>query len=133
MKGEKNAARSDGEIREMVAELVAYVRVIAASKASEKAQSLIDIHEKAKAYTLMDGKRTDTDIAKSIHVPRRTVTEWEGKFVASGLAVRVGRSQRALFTLEDLGINLRSLKKKYKKGKSEEPASEAVEEETVEE
>lgn len=104
-----------GTENDLLVDLVAYARVIAASAVTERAQGLIDSYEKAQAYVHLDGEKTDTDISRQIKVPRRTVTDWVSKFVSHGLAVRRGRSERALFTLEELGINVGALKRKRKK------------------
>ncbi|MFQ5909412.1 MAG: hypothetical protein ACE5IJ_01670 [Thermoplasmata archaeon] len=133
MKSGKKEADTENGTSEALAELLPYVRAMAASMGRERAQSIIDSHEKALAYSHMEVGRTDTDIANSIGVPRRTVTGWVGAFVANGLAVREGRSTRALFTLEELGINIGTLKKKRKKTKREEAKHEELPPRAVEE
>ncbi len=92
-------------------------KIIASSK--EVASKIIDTREKAEVYERLDGKRTHKEISRLIGVPRKTVTNWVREFVVSGLAVNLpGSNDRALFTLAELNISVRSLKRRGRNLKS---------------
>ncbi len=99
------------ETNELLRDIRAYTRSQAAALSREVASKVIDTREKAELYERLDGTRTHKEISRLIKVPRKTVTNWVGEFVGSGLAVDLpGANDRALFTLGELNISVRSLK-----------------------
>ena len=108
----------------LLIELHAFARTTAASSASARAKKVIDDYQKAQVYANLNGERSDSQISKITDVPRRTVTAWVEEFVKNGLAVGLGeagkkeRLERALFTLEELDVDLNLLKKEREKKES---------------
>lgn len=108
----------------LLIELRAYARIIAASLVSTKAKKVIDDYQKAQVYAILDGEKSDYQISDATGVLRRTVTNWVKEFVKNNLAIGSGeagkkeRLERALFTLEELEIDLNLLKREWEKKKS---------------
>ena len=101
------------ETIELLRDIKAYTRSQAAASSREVASKIIDTREKAEVYVRLDGTRTHNDISRLVRVPRKTVTNWVGEFVTSGLAVDLpGSNDRALFTLAELNVSIRSLKRR---------------------
>ena len=105
----------DEEKDRLLREIHAYTRAIAASALRDQAKEVIDDYEKALVYSKLDGTKTDERIHDLTGVPRRTITDWVKLFVENGLAIAFGRSERALFTLEELRIDVATLKKEREK------------------
>ncbi|MFI5449452.1 MAG: helix-turn-helix domain-containing protein [Candidatus Bathyarchaeia archaeon] len=107
----------------LLIELHAFARITAASSASIHAKKVIDNYHKAQVYVTLNGERSDYEISDMTGVPRRTVTRWVEEFVKHGFAVSLGeagkkgRLERALFTLEELDLELNLLKKEEKQPK----------------
>lgn len=115
-------------------ELHAFARTTAATSVSPRAKRVIDNYQKALVYTNLDGARSDYQISDLTGVPRRTVTDWVKEFVKNNLAIglgeagKKGRLERALYTLEELDIDLNSLKKEWEKKKSNPKSAKSKEE-----
>ncbi len=104
---------------DLLRDIRAYARSQAAAASRQVSSQIIDNREKAAVYEKLDGTRTHDDISRLIGVPRKTVTNWIGEFVASGLAVDLpGANDRALFTLAELNVSVRSLKRRGRNLKS---------------
>jgi len=105
----------------LLIELHAFAKTAAASSVSPRARKVIDDYQKAQVYANLDGERSDAQISKITGVPRRTVTGWVKEFVKNNLAIGLGeagkkeRLERALFTLDELDIDLNLLKKEWEK------------------
>lgn len=111
----------------LLAELHAFAKTTAATSVSTRAKKVIDDYQKAQVYANLNGGRSDSQISKITGVPRRTVTARVDEFVKNGVAIRLGeagkkgRLERALFTLDELDIDLNQLKRDWKKRKSNSP------------
>jgi predicted HTH transcriptional regulator len=96
-------------------EMCTYARVMAASAVGPRAKKLIDDYQKALVYSNLDGTKTDEEMHTTTGVPRRTITDWVKLFVKNDLAIAEGKSERGLFSLEELDIDLAALKKEWEK------------------
>ncbi|MGA2972605.1 MAG: hypothetical protein ABSE39_08300 [Candidatus Bathyarchaeia archaeon] len=88
-----------------------YLRILAASSLSHRAKNVIDSYKRAEVFRALDGNTSDEKIRAMTNVPTRTVTSWVEEFVRQGLAEKVGRLEKALFTLEELDVDISSLKR----------------------
>ena len=102
---------------EVLKEVRAYAHVVAADVLSKKAEEIIDSYDKARVYQSLDGTRSDSIISTLTGVPRRTVTSWVSEFAKCGLATTGKRFEVALFTLEELGLSLKTMKKKSRRNR----------------
>ncbi len=111
----------DKEKDRLLIELHAFARTTAATLVSSRAKKVIDDYQKALVYANLDGAKSDYQISDITGVPRRTVTDWVKAFVENNLAIGLGeagkkeRFERALYTLEELDLDLNSLKKEWEK------------------
>jgi len=67
---------------------------------------------------MLDGKTSQSKIDSATGVAQTTISDWLAIFVKEGLASPPDEyypSHRALFTLQELGIDLAALKKRTKK------------------
>lgn len=102
------------ELADVLSELGTYFRIVAGCAMSQRAKAVIDNYEKAQTYINLDGSKSDKEISKIVNIPRRTVSSWVEEFVRHGLAKKKGYSEKALFTLEELDIQSKELKKTKK-------------------
>ncbi len=107
-----------------------YLRVTAAAVSRENAVRVVDSVEKAIIYAKLDGNTSQGKLEQVTGIPNQTLSHWLPEFVLEGIASPPNeyyRSHRALFTLQELGINPSALKKRTAKSgskASEQPASE---------
>ena len=97
-----------GEIRD-------YLRILAASAVKERAVRVLDSHDKAVIYEMLDGMTSILDIRESTRIAKSTISDWLQVYVYEGLASppnEFHRNNKAFFTLAELGISLRRLKAK---------------------
>ncbi|MCL5989176.1 MAG: hypothetical protein M1166_02460 [Candidatus Thermoplasmatota archaeon] len=102
---------------ELMSDIRSYLRISAANSSREVAMKLLTNYEKALVYSKMDGKTSTYKIYEETGVPQRTVATWADDFVRRGLATgpnEIFSSHRALFTLNELLIDISSLKKREK-------------------
>lgn len=100
----------------------AYLRISAAAAARPVAAKTLDLQEKALAYSKMDGKTPQSKIESTTGIPQQTISRWADEFVSAGLASAPNEyvtAHRALFSLNELGIDVSALKKRTK-GKNKE-------------
>lgn len=100
----------------------AYLRISAAAAARPVAAKTLDVQEKALVYSKLDGKTPQTKIASMTGITQTTISDWANEFVAAGLASTPNEyvtAHRALFSLNELGIDISALKKRTK-GKTKE-------------
>jgi len=98
-------------------DITTYLRVTAASVSRENAARVIDSAEKAAVYAKLDGNTSQGKLEQVTGVPNQTLSHWLPEFVLGGIASPPNeyyRSHRALFTLQELGINPSDLKKRVK-------------------
>ena len=102
--------------------MTSYLRIIAAASVKSRASEVLDKREKAMAYSKMDGSTSQAKIASTIGVPAKTISNWADDFVRHHLAVapsKYNSSHKALFSLEDLDIEISGLKKQYQSKNAE--------------
>ena len=102
---------------ELMSDIRSYLRISAANSSREVAMKLLTNYEKALVYSKMDGKTSAYKIYEETGVPQSTVATWADDFVRRGLATgpnEIFSSHRALFTLNELLIDISSLKKREK-------------------
>jgi len=113
-----NLSNSD----KMNMEKLIYLRIIAAASMRIVAEKIINTYRKAIVYKNLNGKNSHEQVSKITKVPRRTVSSYIEEFVSLGLVVRaseLSKYDKALFTLEELQIDIDFMKnseKKLKKG-----------------
>jgi hypothetical protein len=103
------------ETEKLLNDIRAYLRISAAAASRATAKSVIDTCEKALVYSKLDGKMTQVKIEADTKTPQTTISGWLTGFVQAGLAAppdQYNTSHRALFTLQELGIELGTLKKR---------------------
>jgi DNA-binding transcriptional ArsR family regulator len=109
----------------------AYVRIMAAMALRPIAGRVLDAYEKAVLYSKLDGNTAQLRLQEITGVPQPTISVWLSKFTEAGIVAppdEAYRSYRALFTLQELGINVGLLRKKraVSEGVSEPEAVEAA-------
>jgi hypothetical protein len=102
---------SSTERTDVYEDIQRYIRIVAISSISDRAKKVINTYKKAEVYRALDGNTPDEKMHAMTKGPTRTVTFWVQEFVTHGLAAKVGRLEKALFTLEELGIDASSLKR----------------------
>jgi hypothetical protein len=109
-----SAKKEDG-VNDILDDIRTYVRMSAAATVKQVAKDVIDTSEKAQVYYKLNGYTAQSKIAEDVKTPPKTVSNWVGLFIEAGLASEpTGKftSQRALFTLRELGVNLTQLKQR---------------------
>jgi len=108
------------EAERLLNDIRAYLRISAAAASRTAAKNLLDTYEKALVYSKLDGKTAQTKIEADTKVPQATISAWLSALVQAGLVSppdQYNPSHRALFTLQELGIELGMLKKRAKTAK----------------
>jgi hypothetical protein len=103
------------ESEKLLNDIRTYLRIPAAVASRTVARSTIDTYEKAVVYSKLDGKTGRKKIEDDTKVPGGTVQDWVTTFVQAGLAAppdQYNSSHKALFTLQELGIELAILRKR---------------------
>lgn len=109
------------ETERLLDDIRAYLRISAAVASRAAAKTLLDTYEKASVYGKLDGKTSQTKIEADTKVPQTTISVWLGAFMQGGLVSppnQYNSSYRALFTLQELGIELDTLKKRARASKT---------------
>ena len=99
----------------LLSELILYVRTSAAVAVRPIANEIIDSIEKAKVYSNLDGKTTQSKIESATGVSQQTISDWIKLFVLKGLAAEPNSyytNHKALFTSDELGIDINSRKQR---------------------
>jgi hypothetical protein len=102
---------------EILNDIRTYLRISAAAALRTSAKAVFDTYEKALVFSKLDGKMTQIKIGADTGVPQPTISIWLTGFVQAGLVTppdQYSNSHRALFTLQELGIELGTLKKRAK-------------------
>jgi hypothetical protein len=108
------------ETERLLNDIRAYLRISAAAALRVVAKTSLDIYEKALVYSNLDGKTSQTKIETDTKVPQTTISVWLAGFVQAGLTSppdQYNSSHKALFTLQELGIDLGMLKRRTKVSK----------------
>ena len=116
----KTANFDDDSVKKLLADLLTYARAGSALSAKQRANEVIDTLEKAKIYKSLDGLTTHDEIADLTNNPRETVRNWIREFSGYGIVSQPNEfysHHKALFSLDDLGIDLDTLRAKPKKKK----------------
>jgi hypothetical protein len=96
-------------------EIRIYLRISAAQVMKPIATTTLDSYEKALVFSKLDGKLSQTQIESETKMPIQTIGRWLNSFVSGGIVVsptEFNPGYKALFTLQELGINLSELKKR---------------------
>jgi hypothetical protein len=99
-------------------EIRIYLRISAAQIMKPIATQTLDSYEKALVFSKLDGTLLQTKIEAETKVPQTTINRWLNLFVSAGLVTppnEFSPGYKALFTLQELGINLSELKKRPSK------------------
>lgn len=121
---------NEAKNNETLNSIASYLRIIAANAVRPKAGQVLDKYEKAVAYSKMDGNTSQMKIATSLGVPQRTVANWADDFLHYHLVQApsdYNSSHKALFTLEELGVDVAGLKKQYVKTPAPQEGEQKVE------
>lgn len=102
-------------IEEILNDIRSYIRIFAASSSRSVASTVIDSYEKAVVYSRLDGKTTQKEIEVETEIPQQTISYWINSFSAAGLVAASNnhsKNYKALFTLSELEIDPKKLKRK---------------------
>lgn len=104
----------------ILGDIRSYVRSMAVNAVRPTAARVLDEYEKALVYDKLglDGKTTGASLEQTTKIANSTISDWMSKFTEAGIAAPpddANRGYRALFTLQELGISLATLKKKAPK------------------
>jgi hypothetical protein len=108
------------ETEKLLNDIRAYLRLSVAAVSRANAISVLDTYEKALVYSKLDGKNTQSKIEAETKVPQPTISTWLTGFIQAGFVAppdQYNSSHRALFTLQELGIEFGTLKKRAKTSK----------------
>lgn len=117
-----------GETERILNDIRSYMRTFAAATLRKAAGELIDTREKAQVYGEMNGRNTQASISTTTEVPQTTISRWADDFVKAGVASPPNEfydSHKALFTLDELGIDTTLLRRRAsvkQKGETSEPS-----------
>lgn len=103
------------ETNRLLYQILLYTRAQAVATARQSALAVVDSPRKAQVYSLMDGTRSQKQIVEIVKAPQATVSRHMISFFKAGLAVPAGEhysGPKALFTLDELGIDEGQLSKK---------------------
>ena len=111
---EEGASESD----RILNDIRTYMRINAVQSFKSVAVDVIDSYEKAVVYQMLSqGNVTQAKIEQTTGVSQSTLSGWFGSFVTAGLCSEPNQfyeGYKALFTLQELGIDSSALKKRTK-------------------
>src|SRR2546428_14164775 len=99
----------------LLGDIRAYLRVLAANSLRPTAARVLDTYEKALVFSKLDGSTPQLRLEDATKVPQATISLWLSKFMEAGIVSppnEIYRNHRSLFTIQELGINLGTLKKR---------------------
>ncbi len=99
----------------LLGDIRGYLRAMAAMAIRPMAGRVLDTYEKALLFSKLDGNTPQLKLQELIKVPQPTISIWMGKFMEAGIVSPpndIYRNYRAMFTLQELGINIGTLKKR---------------------
>lgn len=106
-------------------EILLYTKAQAIPAVRETAQGLITNASRAAIYRALDGKTSQADIARARSVTQQAIGPVVQSFIKAGLAAPASEffaAPKALFTLDELGIDATLLEAKPKKAAQPEVA-----------
>src|SRR5437899_475994 len=101
----------------ILSDIRAYIRISAAAALRGSAVLVLDSVEKASVYSGLDGYASQLKIQELTGVPQGTISRWIADFTLAGIVAppdEVYKTARALFTLQELGIDMTTLKRRAK-------------------
>jgi len=99
----------------LLGDIRSYLRSMAATAKRPEAEQVLDTYEKALLFSKLDGNTPQLRLQQLTNVPQPTISAWMGKFMEAGIVTPPNegyRNYRSLFTLQELGINIATLKKR---------------------
>jgi hypothetical protein len=108
------------EMEKLLNDIRAYLRISAAAASRMIAKDALNTLEKALIYSKLDGKISQLKIEADTKIPQATISRWLAEFVQAGLVSppdQYNSSHKALFTLQELGIDIGTLKRRAKTSK----------------
>lgn len=120
----ENKKYKENKTEQLLFEILAYVRANTIAKSTGRAQAVLTSYKKALTYQNTDGEKNQMEVSKIVNISQPAVSQFQKEFVQKSLATPPSKycpNYKALFTLEELGISLKKLKKGEKsKQKSKE-------------
>ncbi len=101
----------------ILSDIRAYIRISAASALRGSAGIVLDSVEKASVYSSLDGYASQQRIQELTGVPQATISRWIADFTQAGIVAppdAIYKTARALFTIQELGIDMATLKRRTK-------------------
>ncbi len=99
----------------ILGDIRSYLRSMAATAKQSVAERVLDTYEKALLFSKLDGNTPQLRLQELTKIPQPTISIWMGKFMEAGIVSppnEIYRNYRALFTLQELGINIGTLRKR---------------------
>ncbi len=99
----------------LLGDIRGYLRSMAATALRPTAGRVLDTYEKALLFSKLDGNTPQLRLQEITKVPQPTISAWLGRFMEAGIVSppdEIYRNYRALFTLQELGINITTLKRR---------------------
>src|SRR6266581_8032754 len=103
----------------LLGDIRAYLKIMAATALRPMAGRVLDTYEKALLFSKLDGNTPQLRLQELTKVPQPTISIWMGKLMEAGIVTPpndIYRNYRAMFTLQELGITIGSLKKRSGSG-----------------
>ncbi len=99
----------------LLGDIRGYVKFMAATALRPMAGRVLDTYEKALLFSKLDGNTPQLKLQELTKVPQPTISIWMGKFMEAGIVSPpndIYRNYRAMFTLQELGISIGTLKRR---------------------
>src|SRR6266571_8093205 len=99
----------------LLGDIRGYLRAMAAMAIRPMAGRVLDTYEKALLFSKLDGNTPQLRLQELTKVPQPTISIWMGKFMEAGIVSPpndIYRNYRAMFTLQELGISVATLRRR---------------------
>ena len=99
----------------LLGDIRGYLKIMAATALRPMAGRVLDAYEKALLFSKLDGNTPQLKLQELTKVPQPTISIWMGKFMEAGIVSPpndIYRNYRAMFTLQELGVSIGTLKKR---------------------
>ena len=100
---------NDEESKQILREILKWQRLQGFKTLKELMPSLLDNDKKKIVYEMTDGKITQSEIIKKIHMSSATITDWWKEWHAYGIIIQEGKKYQKIISLEKLGIEIPTL------------------------